>query len=89
LAGRISDGVALRAALTLGADLAYMGTKFLATVESMAPDEHKRTVAASSLDDIVLTSAFTGLPTSMWVRRSKRPASTGVLCGAAGADVAG
>ncbi|MGF6888639.1 nitronate monooxygenase [Nocardia sp. GAS34] len=65
LAGGISDGVALRAALTLGADLAYMGTKFLATRESMAPDEHKRMVAASSLDDIVLTSAFTGLPTSM------------------------
>ncbi|MFI6043063.1 NAD(P)H-dependent flavin oxidoreductase [Nocardia sp. NPDC051321] len=65
LAGGIADGVALRAAIALGADLAYMGTKFLATAESMAAPAHKDLVAASSLDDVVLTSAFTGLPTSM------------------------
>ncbi|MFI6997323.1 NAD(P)H-dependent flavin oxidoreductase [Nocardia sp. NPDC050175] len=65
LAGGVSDGVALRAAITLGADLAYMGTKFLATAESMAAPAHKDLVAASSLDDVVLTSAFTGLPTNM------------------------
>ncbi|MEU7139056.1 nitronate monooxygenase [Nocardia sp. NPDC046473] len=65
LAGGVSDGVALRAAITLGADLAYMGTKFLATAESMAAPAHKNLVAASSLDDVVLTSDFTGLPTNM------------------------
>ncbi|MFI1918216.1 NAD(P)H-dependent flavin oxidoreductase [Nocardia sp. NPDC020380] len=65
LAGGISDGIALRAALTLGADLAYMGTKFLATTESLAPDGHKQMVTAATLDDITLTPAFTGLPTSM------------------------
>lgn len=65
VAGGMGDGVALRAAITLGADLAYMGTAFLATSESMAPDEHKQMVAACNLDDVLLTSAFTGLPTSM------------------------
>lgn len=65
LAGGISDGVAVGAAITLGADLAYLGTKFLATTESMAPPEHKSMVVASTLDDIVLTSAITGLSTNM------------------------
>ncbi|MBF6544513.1 NAD(P)H-dependent flavin oxidoreductase [Nocardia brasiliensis] len=65
LAGGIADGVALRAALALGADLAYLGTKFLATTESLAPAAHKEMVAATTLDDVVLTSALTGLPTSM------------------------
>ncbi len=65
LAGGIADGIALRAAITLGADLAYMGTKFLATTESLAPREHKLMVAESELDDITLTSVFTGLPTNM------------------------
>ncbi|WP_337824648.1 NAD(P)H-dependent flavin oxidoreductase [Amycolatopsis sp. A1MSW2902] len=65
LAGGLSDGVALRAACALGADLGYLGTRFLATTESMAADGHKRMVAESTLDDVVLTSAFTGLPASM------------------------
>ncbi|QLY29885.1 NAD(P)H-dependent flavin oxidoreductase [Nocardia huaxiensis] len=65
LAGGISDGVALRAARTLGADLAYLGTRFLATVESLAAPAHKQMIVDSEFDDIVLTSAFTGLPTSM------------------------
>jgi len=61
LAGGISDGHALWAARALGCDLAYMGTKFIATVESRAADHYKQMVAASSLDDVVLTRAFTGL----------------------------
>lgn len=65
LAGGVSDGISLAAARTLGADLAYMGTKFLATAESMAPQAHKEMVATASLDDIVLSDAFTGLPTNM------------------------
>src|SRR6187401_1221179 len=59
LAGGISDGHALRAAITLGADLAYMGTRFIATEESMASGKHKDMLVASELDDVVLTSAFT------------------------------
>src|SRR4051794_22365382 len=65
LAGGISDGVALRAAEVLGCDLAYMGTRFIATRESMADERYKEMLVASSADDVLLTSAFTGLPTSM------------------------
>src|SRR6478736_9240721 len=65
LAGGISDGHALHAAEVLGCDLAYMGTKFIATRESMADERYKRMLVESSADDILLTTAFTGLQTSM------------------------
>ncbi|WP_405151149.1 nitronate monooxygenase [Nocardia salmonicida] len=65
LAGGIGDGVAVRAAITLGADLAYLGTRFLATTESMAAPGHKDMVTESSLDDVTLTSAVTGLPANL------------------------
>jgi nitronate monooxygenase len=65
LAGGISDGRALRAARALGCDLAYMGTRFIATHESMADQRYKDMLVASSADDIVLTRAFTGLQTNM------------------------
>ena len=65
LAGGVSDGQALRAAEVLGCDLAYMGTKFIATRESMADERHKRMLVSSSADDVLLTTAFTGLQTNM------------------------
>jgi nitronate monooxygenase len=65
LAGGISDGHALRAAEALGCDLAYMGTKFIATRESLADPRYKDMLVASNADDIVLTTAFTGLQTNM------------------------
>jgi nitronate monooxygenase len=65
LAGGIGDGHALRAAQALGCDLAYMGTKFIATAESMADARYKAMLVASSADDILLTTAFTGLQTNM------------------------
>ena len=65
LAGGVSDGRALRAAEVLGCDLAYMGTKFIATRESMADERHKAMLVASSADDVLLTTAFTGLQTNM------------------------
>jgi nitronate monooxygenase len=65
LAGGISDGHALRAAEALGCDLAYMGTKFIATRESMADPRYKDMLVSSSADDILLTTAFTGLQTNM------------------------
>ncbi|WP_295850424.1 nitronate monooxygenase [Tardiphaga sp.] len=65
LAGGISDGHALRAAQALGCDLAYMGTKFIATQESMADPRYKAMLIESSADDILLTRAFTGLQTNM------------------------
>jgi nitronate monooxygenase len=65
LAGGVSDGHALRAAQALGCDLAYIGTKFIATRESMADARYKEMLVASSADDILLTRAFTGLQTNM------------------------
>jgi nitronate monooxygenase len=65
LAGGISDGHALRAAEVLGCDLAYMGTRFIATTESMADPRYKAMLVESTADDIVLTTAFTGLQTNM------------------------
>ncbi|KWV60169.1 2-nitropropane dioxygenase [Bradyrhizobium macuxiense] len=65
LAGGISDGHALRAAQALGCDLAYMGTKFIATRESMADNRYKQLLVDSSADDVLLTTAFTGLQTNM------------------------
>jgi nitronate monooxygenase len=65
LAGGISDGYALLAAEVLGCDLAYMGTKFIATRESLAKDAYKDMLVGGSADDILLTRAFTGLETNM------------------------
>jgi nitronate monooxygenase len=65
LAGGVSDGRALAAARVLGCDLAYMGTRFIATRESMASDEYRSMLVEASMDDVVLTSAFTGLPANM------------------------
>jgi len=65
LAGGISDGHALWAAEVLGCDLAYMGTKFIATHESMAPPAYKTMLVESGMDDVMLTQAFTGLDTNM------------------------
>ncbi len=65
MAGGMSDGQAIAAAETLGCDLAYMGTKFIATRESLAKDEYKAMLVNSRLDDVLLTKAFTGLETNM------------------------
>ena len=64
LAGGISDGYAVHAAEALGCDLCYMGTKFIATCESMAADEYKAMLVSSELDDVLLSKAFTGLETN-------------------------
>jgi nitronate monooxygenase len=65
LAGGVADGVALRAAITLGCDLAYMGTRFIATRQSLAAPAYKEMLVTSSLDDIVLSRALTGLETNL------------------------
>lgn len=65
MAGGMADGHAIAAAETLGCDLAYMGTRFIATRESLAKDEYKQMLVQSRLDDVLLTRAFTGLETNM------------------------
>ena len=60
LAGAISNGRAIRAAEVLGADLAYMGTAFIAAAESRARDAYKQMVVSAGFQDLILSSAFTG-----------------------------
>lgn len=65
LAGGLTDGVSLAAARLLGCDLACMGTCFIATRESMASDAYRQMLVNSTLDDVMLTKAFSGLDTNM------------------------
>ncbi|MGH7779474.1 MAG: NAD(P)H-dependent flavin oxidoreductase [Candidatus Binataceae bacterium] len=65
LAGGISDGNMLWAAKVMGCDLAYMGTRFIATHESLAAPAYKKMLVESDMDDVMLTQAFTGLDTNM------------------------
>ena len=62
LAGAISDGRQVAAALMMGADLAWLGSRFIATRESLAPDAYKQMMLASSAADIVYTDAVSGVP---------------------------
>lgn len=62
LAGAISTGRAVRAAEILGADFAYLGTRFLATPEANVPEAYKRMIVEHAAADIVYTSLFTGVP---------------------------
>ncbi|MGC3987413.1 MAG: nitronate monooxygenase family protein [Pseudorhodoferax sp.] len=61
LAGAISDGRAIVAAQALGADLVYMGTRFIATQESGAVDAYKQMLVDATASDIVYTPHFSGI----------------------------
>lgn len=61
LAGGLSDGADIAAAELMGADLAYMGTRFIATQESLASDEYKQMLIESDIDDIIYTDAVSGV----------------------------
>jgi nitronate monooxygenase len=65
LAGGISTGSGILAAQAAGADFAYMGTRFIAAKESMARDEYREMVIKSSIEDLILTDAFTGVNANM------------------------
>lgn len=60
VAGGMSNGAAVRAAQVMGADLVHMGTRFIATEESMAVDAYKDMVVESDFKDILCTKAITG-----------------------------
>lgn len=64
LAGCLNHGHEILAAQVIGADLAYLGTRFIATQESHAPDEYKQMVLTSRAVDIVHTAAVSGVPAS-------------------------
>jgi nitronate monooxygenase len=69
LGGGIGSGRAIRAAEILGADLAYLGTRFLATEESMVSRAQKEMLVASGSGDIVCSDSFTGVKAN-WLRQS-------------------
>ena len=61
LSGAIANGGAVLAAQSMGADLAYIGSAFIATDEANADNKYKEMIALSSADDIVYTNLFTGV----------------------------
>ena len=69
--GAIADGHAVAGAVAAGADFVYMGTRFIATPESIAVPAYKQMVVDSSIDDLVVSAAITGAPVS-WLRPSLR-----------------
>lgn len=62
LSGCISHGKDVLAAQVLGCDFAYMGTRFIATQESLAPDSYRDMVLQASIDDVLYTPFFSGVP---------------------------
>ena len=61
LSGAISTGAAVLAAQAMGADFAYIGSAFIATLEARASDAYKQAIVESSSDDIVYSNLFTGV----------------------------
>jgi len=61
LSGSISTGDAVLAAQAMGADFAYLGSAFIATVEARASDAYKQCIVDSNSDDIIYSSLFTGV----------------------------
>jgi len=61
LAGAISNGASVLAAQAMGADLAYIGTRFIATREANAAPAYKQALISSMAEDIVYTNLFTGV----------------------------
>lgn len=61
LSGSIATGDAILAAQAMGADLAYIGSRWLATKESNVSDEYRNAIVESAASDIVYTNLFTGV----------------------------
>jgi nitronate monooxygenase len=61
LSGAIANGASILAAQAMGADLAYVGSAFIATKEAQAPEAYKQMVVDSHADDIIYTNLFTGV----------------------------
>lgn len=67
--GAISDGAGVAGAVAAGADLVYMGTRFLAADESMASDDYKQMVVDAGAHDLVISAEITGTAAS-WLKPS-------------------
>ena len=64
LAGALSSGRDIAAARALGADAAYMGTRFIATAEANVSDDYKTMIEESGSADVVYTPKISGVPAS-------------------------
>lgn len=73
LSGAISDARSLLAAEVLGADFAYMGTRFLAARESLGEPDRKAMTIAANMEDIITSAAVTGVPAN-WMMPSLKAA---------------
>ena len=69
VAGGIADGNGIAAALALGADIACMGTRFIATPESGVVPGHRQMIPQTGLDEIVISAAMNGVPAN-WMKPS-------------------
>ncbi|MDN3427683.1 nitronate monooxygenase [Microbacterium sp. APC 3898] len=67
LSGSLSTGTDVAAAKLMGADYAYMGTRFLAAEESSAPEDYKQMVIDSSVEDVLYTDSFSGVPVNVLI----------------------
>ena len=61
LSGAIATGGGVLAAQAMGADMAYIGSAFIATKEARANEEYKQAIVEAKADDIVYTNYFTGV----------------------------
>ena len=61
LSGSIATGAGVLAAQAMGADFAYIGSAFIATLEAHAAEGYKQAIVDSNSDDIVYTNLFTGV----------------------------
>ncbi|MBN8292071.1 nitronate monooxygenase [Rhodobacter sp. NTK016B] len=69
--GGITDGAGIAGAIAAGADYVYMGTRFIAAEESMAPAAYKDMLAAAQIEDLLISAGITGTPAS-WLKPSLR-----------------
>ncbi|TWE01654.1 nitronate monooxygenase [Neobacillus bataviensis] len=72
LAGSISTGKGILAAQAAGADLAYMGTRFIVATESMANDNYRKMLVEATQEDLILTDAFSGVKANMLIPSIKK-----------------
>lgn len=71
--GGIADGHGVAGAIAAGADLVYMGTRFIASAQSMAPAAYKQMLVDCQLDDLIVSASITGTAAS-WLKPSLRAA---------------
>lgn len=76
LAGSLSNGQAIAGAIAAGADMVSLGTRFIVTKESMAPQPQKAMIIDSTVDDIVFTDEISGIGANFLkqtIRKFKQP----------------